>query len=40
MTGINPEVVTQTEKTVDSETTKINEGFFLKILSLISTNPN
>ncbi len=40
MTEINSEVVTQSEKTVDSETTKIQEGFLSKILSLMKTNPN
>ena len=40
VTEINPEVFTQSEKPVDFETTKKQEGFLSKIFSLINKNPN
>ena len=43
MTEINSEqleIVTQSEKPVEFETTKIQEGFLSKIFSLMNKNPN
>ena len=40
MTGTNSEVVTQSNKTMDFDTTKKQEGFLSKIFSLMNKNPN
>ena len=40
MIEINSEVVTQSEKPIDTETTKTQEGFLPKTFSLMRTNPN
>ena len=40
MTGTNSEVVTQSDKTMDFDTTKKQEGFLSKIFSLMNKNPN
>ena len=40
MTEINSEVVTQSEKPVDLDTTKTQKGFLSKIFSLMNNNPN
>ena len=40
MTEINSEVVTQSEKQIELETTKTQEGFLSKIFSLMNKNPN
>ena len=40
VTEINSDVVTQLEKTLDSETTKTQEGLFAKIFSFMNSNPN
>ena len=40
MTEINSQVLTQSEKTVDLNTTKTKEGFLSKIFSLMNKNPN
>ena len=40
VTEINSEVLTQSEKLVDFNSTKKQEGFLSKIFSLINKNPN
>ena len=40
MTEINTEVVTQSEKTIELEATKTQEGFLSRIFSLMNKNPN
>ena len=40
MTEINSQVLTQSEKPVDLNTTKTKEGFLSKIFSLMNKNPN
>ena len=40
VTEINSEVLTQSEKPVDFNTTKTQEGFLSKIFSLMNKNPN
>ena len=40
MTEINSQVLTQSEKPVDFNTTKTQEGLLSKIFSLINKNPN
>ena len=40
MTEINSQVLTQSEKHVDLNTTKTKEGFLSKIFSLMNKNPN
>ncbi len=40
MTEVNSELLTQSEKPVDFNTTKKQEGFFSKIFSLMNKNPN
>ena len=40
MTEVNSEVVTQSEKHIETEETKTQEGFLSKIFSLMNTNPN
>ena len=40
MTEINSEVVTQSEKQIELEATKTQEGFSSKIYSLMHKNPN
>ena len=40
MTEINSQVLTQSEKPVDLNTTKTQEGFLSKIFSLMNKNPN
>ena len=40
MTEINPEVLTQSEKPENLETTKKQEGFLSKIFSLMNKKPN
>ena len=40
MTKINSEVVIQSEKPIEFETTKTQEGFLSKIFSLINKNHN
>ena len=40
MTEINSQVLTQSEKPVDFNTTKTQEGFLSKIFSLMNKNPN
>ena len=40
MTEINSEVVTQSEKLVDFENTKTQEGILSKIFTLMNKNPN
>ena len=40
VTEINSEVLTQSEKPVDLNTTKAKEGFLSKIFSLMNKNPN
>ena len=40
VTEINSEVLTQSEKPVDFNSTKTQEGFLSKIFSLMNTNPN
>ena len=40
MTEINSQVLTQSEKQVDFNTTKTQEGFLSKKFSLMNKNPN
>ena len=40
MTEINSQVLNQSEKPVDFNTTKTQEGFLSKISSLMNKNPN
>lgn len=40
MTEINSETVTQSEKLIELEATKGQEGFLSKIFSLMNNNPN
>ena len=40
MTEINSQVLTQSEKPVDFNTTKTQEGFLSKIFSFMNKNPN
>ena len=40
MTEINSEIASQSEKSIDCESTKTQEGFLSKIFSLMNNNPN
>ena len=40
MTEINSQVLTQSEKPIETEATKKQEGFLSKIFSLMNKNPN